>query len=113
ADAAEADALPVMDARGNLDLERPLFQHATGAAALRAGRLDLAAGAAARRTRLRADELAEDAARHLLDPTGAAARRTRRDRAARLSALAAAVPAGDGDLEGDIAAGALRRLDEV
>src|SRR5262249_56793349 len=70
-------------------------------------------GAAARRAGLRADELAEDAARHLAQPTGAAARGTCRRLGPRLGAVAGAARAGDGDLERDFARRARRGLDEL
>src|SRR5439155_10924146 len=49
--AAQADALSVVDTCGNLDLERPLFDHAPAAATLLTRMLDELARAAARRTR--------------------------------------------------------------
>src|SRR5207248_6714231 len=60
--------------------------------------LDEPARAAAPRTRRGADELAEHAARHLLQPAAAIAPRTRRDPRARLHAVAPAGRARHRDL---------------
>ena len=62
---------------------------------------------------LLADELAEDAARDLLQPAGAAAGRAGRDRRAGLDAAAGAVRARRGDLERDRLLGAARGLREL
>ena len=111
--AAETDPLAVVDSGRDLDRERSLLDHAAGASTLAARRLDPLAGAGAVGARLRADELAEDTSRHLLEPPGAAAGRARRDLGARLGAAPAAVRAGDRDLERDVARDAARRVDEV
>ena len=68
----------------DLDLERPLAR-ARGPRRCTSvhGVSILRPEPRARRARLRADELAEDAARDLLQPAGAAARRARRDRRCR------------------------------
>ena len=82
--AADADALAVVDPRRDLDLERPLLDDAARAvarrctAARRSGRDRRSA-----RHACGADELAEDAARDLLEPAGAAARRAGDGRRAR------------------------------
>ena len=68
--AGQADLLAVVDSRRDLDRERPLLDDAAGAAALGARLLDPATGAGARRAGLGADELAENAPRHLLQPPG-------------------------------------------
>src|SRR5438094_938644 len=86
---------------------------AAGAAALGAGPLEPAAGAAARRAGLGADELAENAPRHLLQPPGAVARRAGRDLASRFRAVAAAARTGHGCLERDLARHAVGGLDEL
>src|SRR5439155_1739101 len=62
---AEADALAVVNAGRDLDLERAFLDHAARPPALLAGVLDQLAGAAAGGTGAGADELAEDAARDL------------------------------------------------
>ena len=111
--AAEPDALAVMDSGRDLDRERPLLDDPARAAALGARLLDPAARAGARRAGLRADELAEDAARHLLQPSGSAAGRAGRDLAAGLRAVPAAARAGHSRLERHLARDAVRRLDEV
>ena len=103
--AAEADPLAVVDARrGSSTSSRRSSSTRPAPSQLGARRLDLAAGAAAGRARLRADELAEDAARHLLQPPDAAAGRARRHLAAGLGAVAVAVRARDRDLERHLAA---------
>ena len=82
-------------------------------AALLAGMLDQRARAAARRTGAGADELAEDAARHLLHPAAAAARRAGADGRVGLGAVAAAAAALDGDAERHLALGSRRDLGEL
>ena len=79
----------------------------------RARLLDPPARAGARRAGLGADELAEDASRHLLQPPGSVARRAGRDLGARLRAVAPAARAGHGRLERHLARDAVGRLDEV
>ena len=101
--ARQADALTVVDPRRDLDLERPLFEQATGAVARLARVLDRSPGAAAGRTRLRPDELAEHAARHLPQAAGPATCRTRDDRRPRLGPVTAATRARDRDLERHLA----------
>src|SRR5579862_9566013 len=110
--AGEADLLAVVDAGWNLDVQPALFDDAAGALADRAWRLDAPARASARRARLRANELPEDAARDLLQAAGTATRRTGRDLAARLCAVAAAALASHRDAERNLADGAAGRLDE-
>src|SRR6185437_3461953 len=80
---------------------------------LGAGRLDEAAGAAARRARLRPHELAEDAARDVLNAADSGAGGTRGDRGIRLGAFSGAARTRDGDLEGDVAGRSVRRFDEL
>ena len=92
--AAQADLLAVVDPRRDVDRQRPLLDDAAGAAALGARLLDPAARAGARRAGLRADELAEDAPRHLLQPPGSVARGAGRDLGAGFRAVAAAARAG-------------------
>src|SRR5262249_14332981 len=62
--------------------------------------LDDAAAAAALWARRGTDELSEEAARHVLEPPGAAAARTGRDARSRLDTVATAGHALDGDLDG-------------
>ena len=83
------------------------------AVALLARVLDDRAAAAALRARLRADELAEDAARDLLQPAGAAAAVAVPRLRAGLDAVAAAAPAGDRDVERDGDLRPSRRLHEL
>src|SRR3954447_8038250 len=111
--AGQADLLAVVDPRRDLDRQRPLLDDAAGAATLGARPLDPAAGAGARRAGLGADELAENAPRHLLQPPGAVARRAGRDLASRFRAAASAVRAGHGCLERDLARHAVGGLDEL
>src|SRR5262249_19391906 len=111
--AGEADALAVVDPRGDLDVERPLVERAAGAAAGLARVLDDPAGAAALRARHGAHELAEDAARDLLEPPGTAAAPTGRDARAGLDAVAAAGPTLDGGLDGHARSRPARRVDEL
>src|SRR5207248_653686 len=77
--AAHADALPIVDAGRDVDVQIAPLDRAPGAFALRAGVIHDLPAAAAGRTRLGAHELAEDAAGDLLQPTravtGAAAAR--------------------------------------
>src|SRR4051794_27923902 len=65
--AAEADPLPVVDSRRNLDAHRALAQGTARALAARAELLDDLAAPAAARARDRAHELAEEARGHLLE----------------------------------------------
>src|SRR5919197_1334442 len=111
--AAQADALTVMDAGRDLDLERALLDHAAGAAALLARILHELARSATRRARARPDELAEDAARHLAHAAAAAARRAGADRRVRLRTVPPAAPAGNGNAERHLALGPPRHLAEV
>ena len=79
--AAQADPLPVVDARRDLDLELALLGHAPGAGAVGTGRLDDLAEAPALRAGLRADDLAEERVRDRLQaarPAAAGAGRRRR-----------------------------------
>ena len=72
--AGDTDALPVVDAGGNVDVELAALERAPCAVALGARMLDDLATALAGRARRRAHELAEHAARDLLQPPGAAQR---------------------------------------
>src|SRR6478752_9304007 len=103
----------MVDPRRDLDLDRSLLDDAAGAAALAARLLDPAARASAGRARLGADELAEDAPRHLLQPSGSVARRAGDDLGARFRAVAATASAGHRRLERHLARNAVSRLDEV
>src|SRR5439155_5408151 len=111
--ARDADALAVVDPGRDRDLELALLEDPPCALADLAELLDLLAGAGAGRAGVRADELAEDAARDLADPPDTAAGRARRDRASGLGARAAAVLAGHRDCERDLTPGSARRLDEL
>src|SRR5437763_9163713 len=102
-----------MDPRRDLDRERPFLDHAAGAAALGARLLDPSARPGARRAGLGADELTEDAPRHLLEPPGPVAGRAGCDLAVRLRAVPTAARAGDGGLERHFARDPVRCLDEV
>ena len=95
--APNADALPVGDARGDVEVDRALVQRATDAVAGVAGRLDDAAEPLAARAGARADELAEDALGDLLHAAGAAAQVARDGGRAGCGAVAAARLAGLGD----------------
>ena len=99
--AGEADPLAVVDAGRDVDLELALLERAPRAVARLARMLDDAAGAAALRAGRLADELAEDAARDLLEPAGPAAALTGDDVRAGSGAVAAAGLAGGRQLDGD------------
>src|SRR5439155_25509710 len=112
--ARQADPLAVVDPGRDLDGERALLDDAARAPAVAARLLDPPAGAAALGAALGADELPEEAARDLLQPSGAAARRARRDLAAGFGARATAARALDRHVVGDLArhaAGGLHELD--
>src|SRR5581483_3904819 len=111
--ARDADPLAVVDSGRDLDVELPLLHRATGAAALLARRLDDATGAVAARAGRGADELAEDAARHLLEPPAPAARRALDRAGARLGAAPLAGVARDGHLERHLLGDSGRGLDEL
>ena len=100
---AEPEPLAVMDSGRDLDRERPLFDHASCAVALRTRLLDPPAGACAVGAGLGADELAEDAPRDLLEATRAAACGAGRDGRPRLGATSVATRARNGDLERNLA----------
>ena len=101
AGAADPDLLAVVDPGRDLDLELYLLERAAGTLAADARRLDDAPGAAAGRARLRAHELAEDAARDLLQlPLPPHVVQVTRSRP-RLGALAVAALAGRRDLHLD------------
>ena len=68
--AGDADPLAVVDPRRDVDLELALLERAAAAVAGRCTVLDPAAACRCSRGRLRADELAEDAPRDLLEPAG-------------------------------------------
>src|SRR4029077_4794293 len=111
--AAQPDPLAVVDSGRDLDRERALLDDTSRAPALGAPVLDATAGYGARRAGLGADELAEHAPRHLLEPPCSVARRARRQLGARLGAVPVATAARDGSLERDLARNAVRRLDQV
>src|SRR5439155_4708022 len=111
--ARDADPLPVVDAGRDLHLDRTLVERAPRALALLAELLDSLSRTGTGGAGLGADELAEDAARDLPQPAGAAARRTRSDGAARLGARAAAVLARDCDGERNLASDPACRLAEL
>src|SRR5262249_56177324 len=90
-----------------------LVDGGAGPSARGAGRRDDPPRSAAARTGLRAHELAEHAPRHLLQPSGPAARRARDRRGARLGAASVTTRARDADLERDVAFHALRRVHEL
>src|SRR5262249_29222146 len=93
--AGESDALPVVDPGGHVHVERALLERPSGAGARLARMVDLAARTLALGTARRADELAEQAPRHLLETPAAAAAVTRADACPRLHTVAAARPAAD------------------
>src|SRR5581483_10436627 len=111
--AGQPDPLSVVDPRRDVDLERPLVQRAPRAAARLARMLDEPPGAAALGTARGADELAEDAARHLLQPPRPVAPGAHGDARAGLDAVTAARGARDGDLDGNGRRRAARGIDEV
>ena len=111
--AGDADALPVVDAGRDVDVERPRLRDAPRATALLARVLDDLAAAAAVRARLRADELAEDAARDLMQAAAPLAARAGARLRARLDAVAAADLARRRDLERHLHLRPSRRLDEL
>jgi hypothetical protein len=111
--AGQPEPLTVVDARRDLDRERPLLHDPSGAVAFGTGALDPPSRAAARRTRLCAHELAEHAPGHLLQPPGALTGRTSGDRRAGFGAVAATPGAGDRHLERHLARHALCSLDEL
>src|SRR5262245_61458181 len=96
--ARDPDALAVVDSCWNLHVEPALLEHATAAIAPLARGLDDSASPAAARTGLRADEIAEHAARHLLEPSAAAARDAGDRARSRLRPTATALLAGHRDL---------------
>src|SRR4029453_19267125 len=102
--ARDADALAVVDPRRDLDVECPLLDHAAVTTALATWSLDDPAAARAGRAGVRADELAESAARDLAHAPCAATRRAARHGRARLGSLAAAVRARDGGRKRHMAA---------
>ena len=110
---AQADALPVVDSRRDLDVELALLDEAPCAVAALAGPLDDRAGPAAARAAVRADELAERAAGDLLDVPGPLARRARDRLRAGLGPGADAPLARSRDAERHLPLGAGRRLDEL
>ena len=113
AGAADADPLAVVDPGRDLDLELLRLERAAVPRARRAGRLDDRADPHAGGTRLRADELAEDAARDLLQLALTAAGLTGDALGARLGAFAVAALAGGRDLDLDRALDAGERVREL
>src|SRR4051812_46092452 len=111
--AGQADPLAVVDPRRDRHLDRSLLDDSAGTAALGARLLDPPPSSRTRRAGLGADELAEDAPRHLLEASGAVACGARRYLAARLRAVPSAMRAGDCRFEGHLAGHAVRGLDEV
>src|SRR5207247_6162030 len=111
--ARQADALAVVDARRDVDVDRALVDRAARAAAVLARVLDDPAAASAVPARRRPDELAEDAARDLLQPAAAPASAAARDGRPGRDAVAATGAAHDRDLERDARGLAARRFDEV
>src|SRR3954451_7128787 len=111
--AADPDLLAVVDPLRDLHVDTTLLHRATRAFAGGArGRHDLASASAAG-TRLRPDELAEDAAADLLDAPRATARRAVDQARSRLCARGAAPRAGNGDAERHLARRSTRGLDEL
>ena len=111
--AGQPDPLPVVDSGRDVDLERPLLDRPAGASAFAARVLDHASAPAARRAGGGPDELAEDAARDLLEATAATAAGARRRSRPRLDAFAAAAPARDRHLDGHLHLDAARGLGEL
>src|SRR5262249_13868271 len=110
--AGEADALPVVNALRDLDLEAAFHNHATGPLTRLAVLLDATTGAVAVRARRLPDELAEDTARDVLqDPGPTAAGADHRARS-RSGAVATARSAGDGGLDRHRHLAPVRSLDE-
>src|SRR5512132_677500 len=101
--AGEPDPLPVVDAGRDLDLSPPLLEHLAGALAIAARMLDHSAGAAARRTGLRSDELAEGAPGDPLDAPLSLTGRADGDVSPRLDARRLTAPTRHGDLKRDLA----------
>ena len=111
--AADADLLPVVDARRNRHREPSLLDVAARAVTRGArGRHDAPCAPTAR-TRLGSHELAEHAPRDLLHAAGAVARGTCGRACPGLGAVPAAALAGDADPEGDVSRRAARSLDEL
>src|SRR5438067_13431405 len=111
--ARQADALAVVDARRDLDGQRPLLYDPPAPRAAPARILDHPPRAAASPAGLRAHELAERAPRHVLHVAAALAGRARDGARPGLGAAAVAAVAGDAHLHGHLARRARRRLDEV
>src|SRR5207244_11694654 len=97
--ARDADALTVVNAGRNVDLQLAILDRAAGALAVWTMVLDDHAAAAAVGAGLRAHELAEDTARDLVQPAAPLAARARPRLRPRLDAVATARLARDGDLE--------------
>ncbi len=111
--AGDTDALAVVDAGRDVDVERPRLRDAPRTAALLARVLDDLPAPTTVRARVRADELAEDTARHLVQATAPFAARTGQRLRAGLDAVAAADLAGDRDLERHLDLHAAGRSDEL
>ena len=93
--ARDPDALAVVDAGRDFDRQALRLHRATRARAVHARTLDQPPGAATVRAGLAAHELAEHAARHLLQPTGSAARLARARAGPGLCTVTATALAGD------------------
>src|SRR6266566_6658027 len=111
--AGQPDSLPVVDARGYLDLDVALLEHAAGAVAFLARLLDELPGAVARRTCPGAHEFAEDAARDLTDAAVAPTGRAGADLRLRLGAVSSATLARNRNAEWHVALGSRRHLRQV
>src|SRR5690606_21990074 len=111
--AADADALPGLDARRDLDVPRAGARHPPVAAADLAGLLGDPPVPATRRAGRRAHHLPERRAGRLADGALPGAGLAGADRRAGLGAVAAAVVAGDDRLKGDLPAGPGEHLLEV
>ncbi len=109
---AQPDPLPVVDSGRHLDVECAIREHPARALAACARRRDDAPSTLTARTGARADELAEHALRHVLDPAGARTRRADDRLGPRLGALAAAAIAVRGCADGDAQGRARERFSE-
>src|SRR6266516_1893226 len=108
--AGQPDSLPVVDARGYLDLDVALLEHAVCAVAFLARLLDELPGAVARRACPGAHELPEDAARDLTHAAVAATGRAGADLRLRLGAVSSAALARNRDAEWHVALGSRRHV---
>ena len=110
--AVDADPLAVVDPGRDVDVELALLQRAPGAVAVLARMLDDLPAATAVGARLRADELAEHAARDLVQPAAALTAVARDRRRARLDDVAVAGLAVHRDLDRHLDLLSMRRVDE-